>query len=212
MNTIDTKKYTEKETIKLISEIKCGNKKSEEKFYVYFKQKIELFIKDKYPSNYEIEDNTSEILIKVFENINKYDSDKSKFNTWVINIAKRHMIDKSRKFTPKYTTFSSNFDIEMPDFPTTSDFTTQSTSQFSSMPEPESHYCSPDFDLETNSTLTYVTSNINSQGLALMDMNNIGFNYCEIGTEFNLTSSQVSNKINWIKSKGKKIKKSNTDI
>lgn len=194
----------------LINKIKDGDKRAQEKLYKYYKKKIDYFLRDKYPYNGDVDDDVSEILFKVFQSIKKYDLKKSKFNTWVINIAKNYMIDKSRKQKPLYTNFAD----------AAIDYSNNNTSTFSvdnatsqsfiftttncTMPEPESYYCAPDFDLEMSSSISFASTSIGcSSDFSMITMKNSGYNYKEIGLEFNLTESQVSNKINYIKTKMK---------
>ena len=204
----------QKQIIELINKIKNGDEKSQVKLYKYFRKTITHYIKDAYPNNYDVEDDASDILIKVFNNIDNYDSKKSKFNTWVINIAKNHMIDKSRKQKPQLTSFTTtnNADgewitVDMSDHYrsfTNSSNVWETVTTVGSTSEPVSFYCSPDYEVEMNSSLNYINSNMCSNDFSMINMKNSGYNYKEIGLEFNMTESQVSNKINYAKSKIKK--------
>ena len=183
--------------VELINKTKRGDKKAQESLYKYFKLKINYFLKKKYPKC-DIEDDCSDILLKIFEKIDDYDINKSKFNTWVINIAKNHMIDKSRKQKPLYTSFMINNDD---DFSNEHLFTTNSFSDSYFMYEPTSYYCAPDHDVEISSSLSYLSTTISSVDLHMFCMKNSGYNYKEIGLEFNMSESQISNKMNYTKSK-----------
>ena len=95
-------------TKELILRTLNGDNKAYEKIYNQYKEKISGYLFKKYPFNSEHEDDIAEILFKVFQKLKDFDSTKSKFDTWVIMIAKNYMIDKSRKHTPVYVSFTSN--------------------------------------------------------------------------------------------------------
>lgn len=90
--------------IETIKKVKNGDNEAIIKVYDYYKDKISRYILKKYPKE-NVDDNVSDILLKVFENIDSYSKDKASFNTWVLAIAKNHMIDKNRKSEPVYTNF-----------------------------------------------------------------------------------------------------------
>ena len=163
--------------IELINNILEGNKKSEELLYNKYKLIIYNELKYKYGDYPYIEDDISEILTKIFNNLKSYNPELSQFNTWVHHIIKNYMIDKNRR------THINNF-ITLP-------------SNYNHM------YCDENFcKIDTDSTLNYIKSNVPLNDYILLDMKyNMGFNYCEIGDEFNTTSSTISNKVNYIKHK-----------
>jgi DNA-directed RNA polymerase specialized sigma24 family protein len=68
-----------------------------------------------------------------------------------------------------------------------------------------SSVCVGNIEFENNNTLSYLSSQISPSDYTLLSMKYIqGYNYNEIGNEFNITSSTVSNRINYIKTKLKK--------
>jgi len=72
------------------------------------------------------------------------------------------------------------------------------------------YYNAPYCTYETNNTLSYVTSQLSTTDCALLTMKYIyGYNYCEIGNELNISSTSVSNRVNYIKTK---LKKNNPEI
>ena len=93
------------EDILTIQNILNGDKLAENTLYNKYKSIVENYIKTKYSSSYN-EDNVSDIMIKIFANLAKFDSKKSKFSSWVLNITKNHMIDVWR--TSKEPTYSIN--------------------------------------------------------------------------------------------------------
>lgn len=161
----------------LVNYVKKGDRLSEESLYDKYKEIVHDYLVIKYPNNLQIDDDVSEILIKVFTSISTYNPDKSKFKTWVISIAKNYMIDKSRK--SKY-----NSVIEY-----------NSDCYVSSTYSEESHVFS-------ESALSVISDKLNVTDYTLLDMHyEQGYTYCEIGSVFNVTSSTVSNRVNYIKSK-----------
>jgi RNA polymerase sigma factor (sigma-70 family) len=162
-----------------------GNRTAEEKLYNKYKKIIKDFILSKYSIYYDIDDDVSEILIKVFLNLKNYNVLKSKFKTWVIIITKNYLIDKWRCKTIE---ISNNFT----NIPTNGDIVFDS--DYNSI-------C----NFEYNSTITYLSAQLSPSDYTLLNMKYIqGYNYDEIGREFQITSSTVSNKINYIKTKLKR--------
>lgn len=76
--------------------------------YKECKKILDLFLIKKYPKNKDHSDDISEIIYKIYINYNKFDSDKSKLSTWIINIANNYMIDKQRKVYPNHITYDSD--------------------------------------------------------------------------------------------------------
>jgi len=71
-------------------------------------------------------------------------------------------------------------------------------------------YTSCNSEYENCSSVNYISSQLSPSDFALLDMKYVqGYDYCEIGKEFNLTSSTVSNRVNYIKTK---LKKSASEI
>jgi RNA polymerase sigma factor (sigma-70 family) len=210
--------------IDLINKAKKGNNEAQVKLYKYYRKKIEFFLKKKYPENHELDDDTSEIMIKIFENLEKYNQEKSKFNTWVTNIAKNYMIDKNRKYSSLKNNgltyvadYSENFvdrslvdkayiDESISSFSITNgtaSLDTEMTTNTSSINEPVSYYCAPDFNLEMSSSITFATSNFSENDKVILNMKTSGYNYKEIGSEMRMSDTQVSNKIAYLKKKAK---------
>ena len=185
----------------LINKIINGDRKAEEILYSRCKKLITKFIVNKYPFNYDTEDDVSDILIKIFERINTFDSEKSQFNTWVVNISNNHMIDKSRKLTYTMITNTNYFSsddtgkISLDSFNDTSCFVTPTTS------------FSVDNSLEINDSLNYIENKIGIQDFHLLNMKyKEGYDYEEMATEMRVSSSTLSNRVNYIKSKLKRGK------
>jgi len=161
----------------LVNDVKEGKRISEESLYNKYKEIVYDYLVVKYPKNLQIDDDVSEILIKVFTSISTYNHDKSKFKTWVITIVKNYMIDKIRN------------------------------SKYNSVVEYNTEcYCNSTYSEESNdfseSAISIISDKLEVTDYTLLDMHyEQGYSYSEIGSEFNVTSSTVSNRVNYIKSK-----------
>lgn len=193
-----------------------GNPVAQETLYNKYKRIVKAFIKKKYSLYFDLDDDVSEILIKAFLNLNSFDATKSSFKSWVLSIAKNYMIDKWRCSSITMTAgincavFTSsncldNYSGELSGvvsvsntlngnaFVANSTFTTSNSACF-----------------DNANIITYISTQLTPQDFALLDMKYIqGYDYCEIGKEFNVTSSTISNRVNYIKTK---LKKNNSEI
>jgi len=189
----------------LIQNTLNGSQKAQEILYNKYKKLVERFLKNKYSLCHDLDDDVSEIMIKVFMNINTFDETKSKFMSWVFSIAKNYMIDKWRSNTTTtvnidgYNNSISNGNTLFT--ASTSHFTT--TNNFNSLTFASANTSNNTF--ETNNSINYISAQLSPQDYTLLDMKYIqGYDYNEIGKEFNITSSTVSNRVNYIKTKLKK--------
>lgn len=158
--------------VDLINKVLCGERKAEIFFYEKYKQIVRDYIKHKYPSNYDVEDDVSDIMIKVFLKLKTFDKSKTQLKTWIINITKNHMIDKWRM---NKVILVSGYDLVVED------------GSFST------HY-------ETTNMLNHLSMNIDPNDYVLLNMKYYdGYKICEIGNEFNISTSQMLNKISRIK-------------
>ena len=189
----------EMEDTELIQNILNGNQIAQEELYNKYKNSVRNYLKNKFSLYYDLDDDVSEIMVKVFMNLNTYNSSKSKFMSWVFSIAKNHMIDKWRNNTCT-TTLATNGCIT---YTTTSNIDTENlNTAFTST--------SINTDFENCSSINYLSEQLTPQDYTLLDMKYVqGYDYNEIGMEFNLTSSTISNRVNYIKTK---LKKNNPEI
>ena len=201
----------------LIQNILNGNRASEEIFFNKYKNIIKNYLKNKY-LNYnidDIDDCVSEILIKVFYSLDKYDSEKSGVKNWVLSITKNFMIDTWRHKSSLISNNVSLLDYNSNQYLSTcdsaicwSDYTIKTTTMCNN--SYDGNMTTFDNNFENNNTLSYISSQISPNDYCLLDMKYIqGYNYDEIGKEFQITSSTVSNRINYIKSK---LKKNNSEV
>lgn len=180
------------EDTEIIQNILKGNSQAQEMLYEKYYKLVKDFLNNKYPTYYDLDDDVSEIMIKVFTGLEKYNINKSKFMSWVFSIAKNHMIDKWRSNT-HYTYSTTMADIG------------------SSFINSHITNCiSADYDFENCNLISYISGQLTSQDYTLLDMKYVqGYNYAEIGSEFNVTSTTISNRVNYIKTK---LKKNNPEI
>ena len=198
------------EDTELIQNILNDNSQAQEILYKKYTKLVKDFLKNKYPTYYDIDDDVSEIMIKVFINLKIFDADKSKFMSWVFIIAKNHMIDKWRSNTITLTGSNTTCSISTEDVSFNCSYATTGTAMIGIGSTFTTNTCSADYDFENCSSINYISTQLSPQDYTLLDMKYIqGYNYTEIGNEFNVTSSTISNRVNYIKTK---LKKNNPEI
>lgn len=199
------------EDIELIQEVLTDNPHAQEILYNRYNDIVKNFLNSKYSGYKDIEDDVSEIMIKIFLKLKSFDIHKSKFKSWVFTIANNHMIDKWRNTSISLTGSNTNCVFSY----TTSELNTdESTTDTVTNYIGESIYstttCAADYEFENCNSVDFISEQLTPQDFTFLDMKYVlGYSYDEIGTEFNLTSSTVSNKVNYIKTK---LKKNNLEI
>lgn len=187
----------EQEENNLIQSTLDGNSKAQEILYDKYSESVRNFLKSKYSSCYDLDDDVAEIMIKVFINLNKFDVVKSKFRTWIFSIAKNHMIDKWRN-SANNLTLGRNDNVSLD-----SQFNVGNDGYISACTSNNVMFYSNCF--ENNDSVNYISTQLSAIDFRLLNMKYVqGYNYNEIGKEFNMTSSTISNRINYIKTKLKK--------
>jgi len=189
-----------------------GNLVAQKILYEKYKKIVKDYIRCKYSTYYDIDDDVSEIMIKIMMTLNTFEISKGKFKTWVMSITKNHMVDRWRENSIKLTSFNDTCITTIPAHNWDTNWSESGILTTASV-----DYCLPDSitfnDSSINSTCTYencssinyITAGLSPTDSTLLNMKYIeGYKYCEIGKEFNLTSATVSNKVNYIKSKLKK--------
>jgi len=203
--------------MELIQNTLNGSPQAQEILYDKYKKSVRNFLKNKYSVYYDLDDDVAEIMIKVFIKLNTFDSTKSKFRSWVFSIAKNHMVDKWRNNTLSLTGGSNSncvfsYSTTGPEIGGDSTFlTTTSTAALDvGGTFTTSNTCSADFDFENCSSINFITDQITPQDYTLLDMKYVQcYNYNEIGSEFNVSSNTISNRVNYIKTK---LKKNNPEM
>jgi len=191
-----------------------GSPLAQEKLYKKYKQLVKNFIKCRYSIYYDIEDDVSEIMIKVFMNLNTFDSTKSKFRSWVFSIAKNYMIDKWRSkgctstLISNNATYTSSIDCQEISLNNSGFISSSGVNNLAFTSNGTCISCNTDF--ENCNSINYISTQLSPTDFTLLDMKYVqGYDYNEIGKEFNVTSSTISNRVNYIKSK---LKKNNPEI
>jgi RNA polymerase sigma factor (sigma-70 family) len=190
------------EDIELVNNVLLNDVNSQNKLYDKYKLFITNFLRKNYTQYHDIDDDVSEILIKIFMNLNVFDNNKSKFSSWVCGIAKNHMIDKWRN-----SNISNTINI-------TDGYITSSTNYYNTNISTDSGLVHCELytynNYETSNSLSYITSQISSTDCTLLTMKYVyGYNYCEIGDEMNISSTSASNRVSYIKSV---LKRNNSEM
>ena len=197
------------EDIILIQETLDGNTQAQEILYKKYTKSVTNFLREKYTSYNDFDDDVAEIMIKVFIKLESFDNIKSKFRSWVYSIAKNHMIDKWRSntitVTGNSTVLSVDDDVNIGNY-----ITSTSTNSINFNQATFTTNCCAGLEFENCSSINHISNQITPQDFTLLDMKYVqGYDYNEIGMEFNVTSSTISNRVNYIKSK---LKKNNPEI
>lgn len=207
-----------------------GNRQAEEIFFNKYQKIVNDFIRTKLPplkiGAYGVEDCVQIVMIKVFEKLSTYNPEKSSVKTWVLAITKHVMIDTNRA-NPQVRVSFGDISLSLGDtsLSASNQFlavnnsgslswvdggitTTNSTNCLAYTSSGSYTSCNADF--ENCSSVNYITSQLSPAEFTLLDMKYLqGYDYNEIGKEFNVSSSTVSNKVNYIKTK---LKKQNADL
>lgn len=213
----------EQENISIIQNSLNGNQTAQKILYDKYKKIVRDYLKHKYSNYSDLDDDVSEVIIKVFMNLATFDPAKSKFKSWVISIARNYMIDKWRCnqlqcggigtitlcSDPQYTvTVGYNGQVSSGDvFYNTGEVTfTSSNAGINGFVALNNTFTTCDgINFENCSSLNYISQQMSTQDYTLLDMKYMqGYDYCEIGKEFNLSSDTVSNRVNYLKTKIKK--------
>ena len=202
--------------MELIQNTLNGSPQAQEILYDKYKKSVRNFLKNKYSIYYDLDDDVSEIMIKVFTKLSTFDSSKSKFRSWVFSIAKNHMVDKWRNNTISLTGGSNSncvlsYSTTGMEIGGDSTFlATNSTATINIGSTFTTNCCSADYDFENCSSINFITYQLTPQDYTLLDMKYVqGYDYNEIGSEFNVSSNTISNRVNYIKTK---LKKNNPEM
>lgn len=181
----------------LSSILKNNSAKANTELYTFYTDEIKKYIKKKFKlSEADSEDLTSDTLVKVISNLPEYSEDKSNFKTWVFTIAENTTINFKNKLSNRieheHFIYNNIEDID--------------SKNFIEIPSQENF----EQDFYNNNTLNHITSDLDIQSKTMMEMKYVeGYSYNEIGAVYSLTSSTVSNKINYTKTKLNKRLKEN---
>ncbi len=202
--------------LELIDEIKNGNKKAEEVLYSKYKQKITRYLRYRKYNAFDLEDSVSEVLIKIFTNIDKYDSSKSAFSTWVITIINNHIINKSKVYannvqTISYTT-SGTIQLNCSNSANTCFVTTNSNydGTTTTIGMSSSYFMvetSTIDSMDNTATLNSISSMVNEKDFEMLKLKYVdGYSYDDLSNMYSDTKDRISNRVNYLKSKIQKNK------
>jgi len=179
---------TQQEDNLLIEQIiKHNDQKASNKLYDWYYKEVKTYIKKKFSklSSDDVDDLSADAITKSFVSLTTYDSKKSTFKTWIYTIAENVVLDFSRKLENRIDKVhyhyledadKQNFEIPLSD----------SYEELYSVKQ----------------TFNHLVSNLDDQTQGMIKKKYVeGYSHNEIGEMYSLTSSTVSNKINYAKSK-----------
>lgn len=175
----------EEDNILIEKIIKNNDQKASNKLYNWYYKEVKTYIKKKYNklSLDDIDDLSSDAISKSFINLNSFDSSKSSFKTWLYTIAENVVIDHTRKLENRvdkvHYHYLEDAEERVFDIPSNENM--------------ENAY-------SIQQTISFATSNLNKETNDMIKMKYVeGYSHNEIGSMYALTSSTVSNKINYAK-------------
>lgn len=174
----------------ILAILNSNNTKANNELYGFYTDEIKKHIKKKFKLTEEdAEDLTADTLVKMLSNLSLYEQAKSNFRTWVITIAENIVINHKKKLsnTVQHFVYTHIEDIDK--------------NKFIEIPSQDSF----EEKFSVNNTLNYITSTLDEDSSAMLHKKYVeGQTHKEIGAHYSLTSSTVSNKINYIKTKMRK--------
>lgn len=179
---------TQQEDNLLIEQIiKNNDQKASNKLYENYYREVRSFIKNKFSklSSDDIDDLSSDAITKSFISLTTYDPRKSSFKTWIYTIAENVVINFHNKLENRidkvHYHYLEDADKQNFDIPLTDNY--------------EDTYSAKE-------TINYLVANLDDQTHDMIRKKYVeGYTHTEIGQIYSLTSSTVSNKINYAKSK-----------
>lgn len=157
-----------------------GCKKSQNLLYYKYFRIISSYVKKQRKHCLDFEDIASEVIIKIFINLKKFNPKKSRFNTWVHTILINHLkdINKKNKIDHIYcdqfynTTLSSDF---------------------------------LEFWNKNSGLIEFNPKGLSESDITLLELKYVyGYTYEDICFKYKSTTEKITNRVNYIK---KKIKK-----
>lgn len=202
--------------IELINQIRNGSKKAEEILYNKYKQIITRYLRYKRYNNFDLDDCVSEILIKIFTQIDKYDSSKSAFSTWVITIINNHIINMSKIHANNIRTVSYTTSESIKYNYSNSDNTYYNSinsnyNKISTTIEGSLAYSISDSttinSIDNASTLMLISSMINDKDFEMLKLKYVdGYSYDDLSNIYSENKDKICNRVNYLKSKIQKNK------
>ncbi len=166
---------------KLVERILSGDLWLEEVLYKRYKKIITKYLKIKHNTKQNTDDFVSEILIKIFINLPKFNSKKQSFKAWALGILKNHMIDFWRKNKIEITYDSNAY--EKYELVTSTSFNFE------------------ELNHDNVWDMCY-GSNLSKKDVDILELKYVyGYTYDDIGCFSGVSATYISNRINYIKTK-----------
>jgi RNA polymerase sigma-70 factor (ECF subfamily) len=167
--------------------IRNNDQKASNKLYENYYKEVRVFIKNKFSklSSDDVNDLSADAITKSFVNLNKFDSSKSTFKTWICTIAENVVVDFNRKLENRVDKVHYHYleDAEAKNF---------------DIPLNENY----EESFTAKQTVNQLVSNLDEQTHDMIRKKYIeGYSDDEIGEFYSLSSNTVYNKINYAKQK-----------
>jgi RNA polymerase sigma-70 factor (ECF subfamily) len=167
--------------------IRNNDQKASNKLYENYYKEVRVFIKNKFSklSSDDVDDLSADAITKSFVNLNKFDSSKSTFKTWIYTIAENVVVDFNRKLENRVDKVHYHYleDAEAKNF---------------DIPLNENY----EESFTAKQTVNQLVSNLDEQTHDMIKKKYIeGYSDDEIGEFYSLSSNTVYNKINYAKQK-----------
>jgi RNA polymerase sigma factor (sigma-70 family) len=185
---------TQEEEAQLVKKIlEHNDQRASGKLYNWYYGEVKTYLKKKFKiDGMDLEDLASDAISKSFMNLSTYDESKSSFKTWLYTIAENVVINHKKKLENRVEKLNYHYleDAEEKNFDIVSN---------------EDH----EELFSTQQALNFAVSDLDDEQHDMLKKKYVeGYSHSEIGEIYSLTSSTVSNKINYVKSKlTKKLKK-----
>lgn len=184
----------EEDNILIEQIIKHNDHKASNKLYNWYYREIKVFIKNRFVklSEDDVDDLSSDAISKSFMKLATFDANKSSFKTWIHTIAENVVIDHAKKLENRVDKIHYHY-LEDAD-----------QSKFD-IPNAENY----EETFSMKEVVDYGTSSLDKNTSDMIKKKYVeGYSHDEIGDMYSLTSSTVSNKINYAKTKiREKLKK-----
>lgn len=163
---------------------------AENKLYAKYYRKVLGKVRSYRHDSESAKDITSDILIKIFTNLENYSTEKSNFGSWVMSITNNHLIDLYRKDKNKIDTVSYNavnFDGDIE----------ESKNIYANT---VSYSMEDDFLIKEDVDTALSTLKESESELMVLKFF-YGYDNSELGYHYNMSNDKISFKINYIKKK-----------
>jgi RNA polymerase sigma factor (sigma-70 family) len=179
---------TQQEDNLLIEQIiRHNDQKASNKLYENYYREVKNYLRNKFSSlsTEDIDDLSSDAITKSFMSLTTYDPHKSTFKTWIYTIAENVVVDFTRKLENRVDKVHYHYleDADQQNF---------------DIPLSENH----EDTYSAKQAVNYMVANLDDQTHDMIKKKYVeGYSNDEIGEIYSITSTTVTNKINYAKSK-----------